>query len=151
MFLLDFFWRRAITVPDPVFALQKAISETVVVPISTTSYQASTVTPVELSGASIPFTPSLTTIFTPAASCLANVYNISSRALPSILTLAPLELTACYPNSQYAVFSPGICPAGYTVALAGPRPLIYLPSSTAIETDYACCPRYVVPASMLVA
>jgi hypothetical protein len=73
----------------------------------------------------------LTTVFQPPASCLAEVWSLSST-----FQVALTAATQCYPRG-YApgvVYSPGICPSGYQTAHA----TVILSNS---EIAAICCPR----------
>ncbi|QGA15840.1 hypothetical protein EYB26_003501 [Talaromyces marneffei] len=87
--------------------------------------------------------PALTTTFTPAASCLTDLYlnNIVSNGfIWDYRQLGPAPTgTDCYPPkfaaTPSAYFSPGICPTSYTIACST---VLSIGSST--ETRATCCP-----------
>lgn len=80
---------------------------------------------------------SLNTIFTPPQSCLTNIFDFGG-----LLTLAPTGHLECYPNSVYTIFSPGVCPYGYTAA-AGTVNVVAHSGTTSTTTTYNCCPSCV--------
>ncbi|MCJ1461625.1 hypothetical protein MMC07_000222 [Pseudocyphellaria aurata] len=75
----------------------------------------------------------LTTTFSPPPNCLKDVYRYNDNQL-----LGPMS-SNCYPqgwtNSTTAVYSPGICPAGYTTAC-----ISAITANTVTETVATCCP-----------
>lgn len=78
----------------------------------------------------------LTTTFTPAPTCTADIYTTSIY-----YSIGGLEPSQCFPSgwastSQY--YSPGLCPAGYTEACSS-----LVSAGTVTETQATCCPTYV--------
>ncbi|KAH8695597.1 hypothetical protein BGW36DRAFT_383001 [Talaromyces proteolyticus] len=87
--------------------------------------------------------PALTTVFTPAASCLTDIYNLTttSGGTPWIyLQLGPTPTANdCYPSdftpTPAAYYSPGICPSGYQMACSS-----IVNINTISEIRAICCP-----------
>jgi hypothetical protein len=84
----------------------------------------------------------LTTVFTPASSCLTDYYQYTT--LVGTATVNDLTFweqgppsTACYPPSRanFQFYSPGICPSSYAIACYATTG-----SGTNIETQATCCP-----------
>lgn len=90
--------------------------------------------------------PALTTTFTPAASCLTDLYLysvVSGGYLWDYRQLGPSPTASeCFPSkfsaTPSAYFSPGICPTYYSIACS-----TVVNIGTVTETRATCCPRYV--------
>ncbi|KIW03138.1 uncharacterized protein PV09_05780 [Verruconis gallopava] len=140
-------FRRGLTTPAP-YVVQRDISVDAIGPLQPLIYDTSTLLLVSGTISGQELLNPLTTIFTPPPSCLMNIYNISSS-----LIVAPTQLPECYPSSSYEIFSPGLCPSGYTVGVANIQPVIIEPivglvlapgvalnTASYNETHFACCP-----------
>lgn len=96
----------------------------------------------------------LTTIFTPAPSCLSNYHQLDYSASGfgqctagtstfdcRYLHLGPRPTTACEPPGwkpgTSIFFSPGVCPSGYSEACSN-----VITAGIVTETRATCCPRY---------
>ncbi|KAJ9302099.1 hypothetical protein DTO271G3_965 [Paecilomyces variotii] len=92
----------------------------------------------------------LTTTFTPASSCLVDLYQVDNTEgvycgvgittyLCQYLQLGPTSTSACLPSGwntgSTAYFSPGICPSGYRQACSSTVNI-----GTLVETRATCCP-----------
>ncbi|KAH7176423.1 hypothetical protein EDB81DRAFT_897757 [Dactylonectria macrodidyma] len=86
---------------------------------------------------------SLTTTFTPAASCLSSLTNIYAESFGAMYG-GPLTRDDCFPahyeDARTNYYSPGICPDGYTTACSSITPA---GEGGAIETVVTCCPSLV--------
>jgi hypothetical protein len=92
----------------------------------------------------------LTTVFTPAPSCLAptNIWQIYASC-PLVgfncyyLIQGPPSQSNCFPGgyepTSTAYYSPGICPQGYTPACSQANP-----TGSVTVTTQTCCPRFVL-------
>jgi hypothetical protein len=93
----------------------------------------------------------LTTVFTPPASCFTDIAWYQQVSQGGSATVGPLagcpqcwlglsDEPSCMPPGWdvNAVFSPGVCPQGYSVACAS----VHM-SGTRLETVGTCCPRSV--------
>ncbi|KAK2019177.1 hypothetical protein LZ32DRAFT_686948 [Colletotrichum eremochloae] len=84
---------------------------------------------------------SLTTTFTPAASCTnAGIAHIQVNEVQYYLLQGPpATSTDCFPNGydpdRTAVYAPGVCPSGYTEACSQLETF-----ATVTETTFTCCP-----------
>ncbi|OKL62342.1 hypothetical protein UA08_02823 [Talaromyces atroroseus] len=95
--------------------------------------------------------PVLTTVFTPASSCLIDLWQYSATASGlecyvgtsqvqcNYVQLGPSATTSCFPSDwdyePTAYFSPGICPSGYETACSSVTTF-----GTNTETRATCCP-----------
>ncbi|KAH7137800.1 hypothetical protein EDB81DRAFT_901486 [Dactylonectria macrodidyma] len=83
---------------------------------------------------------SLTTTFTPAASCVSSLTDIYADEYGAMYG-GPLTTDGCFPaHYAYALtnyYSPGICPDGYTTACSSTTPV---GEGSAVETVVTCCP-----------
>jgi hypothetical protein len=99
----------------------------------------------------------LTTVFTPPASCVADInwYTYTASQTNGLVTIG--NPTQCVDHLCYAAFplnsnclpegwalsrafSPGVCPEGYTIACSS-----LSTAGTATETVATCCPKYEIP------
>ncbi|OKL63661.1 hypothetical protein UA08_00386 [Talaromyces atroroseus] len=91
-----------------------------------------------------PTIPALTTVFTPAASCLTDIYNLTTTIDETPwnyiqLGPTPTSNNDCYPPqftpATTAYYSPGICPSGYIMACSN-----IVSINSVSETRATCCP-----------
>jgi len=86
--------------------------------------------------------PALTTIFTPASSCLYEMAQFDGSSFGTLLLGPDPTPTECYPKGWQPVstfyFSPGICPSGFTTACTTS---LISSSGQVTETVATCCPR----------
>jgi hypothetical protein len=95
----------------------------------------------------------LTTIFTPAPSCLTDIYRFNASYIYTedgqvqtfqYTALGPTSTSACVPSGfapTAAYYSPGICPSGYVQACSS-----VVTSGSTAETQATCCPMSVTKA-----
>ncbi len=84
----------------------------------------------------------LTKAFTPPASCLTGLFEITSVGQFDYFQSGALTTGSCFPpgykEARSNFFSPGVCPQGFTSACSS---LNIIGSLT--ETAVTCCPSYV--------
>lgn len=139
--------KKSIVLPTPFLRVPTEVYSTVYgittefVPTSVLCEDAD-ISPPPIKSAAPPLTSlSLTTIFTPPASCFGDLYRLDFS--PYDIVLLPTQISGCYPSSTLAVFSPGVCPAGYAVVAGGTIDPNICSSASVKVTQYTCCPRLV--------